>query len=88
MLDPSVIATKVDRLLHDPSRWLFRFPFCYIPARWILTDRAMELLNSINATIARMQIDPPKFTIGSPGTVSLIDFARKASPISRFRSVW
>lgn len=30
----------------DPARWLFRWPLCYLPARWLLSDQGMMALNT------------------------------------------
>jgi hypothetical protein len=30
--------------IRDPGRWLLRFPFCLLPARWVLNRSAMLIL--------------------------------------------
>lgn len=33
------------RVVRDPGRYLLRFPFNLLPARWLISDRAMHMLN-------------------------------------------
>lgn len=39
------LSEIAQRICAEPGRYLLRFPFWALPARWILSDTAMEMLN-------------------------------------------